>query len=61
MNATSAITPRHGGIKASLATLTLMFIAGSLLVAPKQPPSSFQRPGAVVRFSHAHEHVANCR
>jgi hypothetical protein len=61
MNAMSAIPPRHGGIKASLATLTLMFIAVSLLAAPKQPPSSFQRPGAVVRFSHAHERVANCR
>jgi hypothetical protein len=61
MNVMSAITLRHGGLKVALAAHTLMLTAGSLLAAPKQPPSSLQRPGAVVRFSHAHQRVANCR
>jgi hypothetical protein len=61
MNAISAITPKHRRLKAALPALTLLLTAGSLLAAPKQPPSSLQRAGAVVRFSHTHERVASCR
>lgn len=61
MNVMSAITLRHGGLKAALAALTLTLTAGSSLAAPKQPPSSLQRPGAIVRFSHTHQRVASCR
>jgi len=31
------------------------------LAAAKPPPSSFENPGAVVRFGHSHERVVSCR
>jgi len=35
--------------------------ASSLVALAKAPPSSLQNPGAVVRFTHAHERVLSCK
>jgi hypothetical protein len=33
----------------------------SLVASAKGPPSSFQNPGAMIRFSHSHERVLSCK
>jgi hypothetical protein len=41
--------------------LTLVLALGSLAAAPKKAPSSLDKPGATVRFTHSHERVASCK
>jgi hypothetical protein len=45
----------------ALPLLTLMLTVGSLAAAPKKSPSSLDKPGATVRFTHTHERVASCK
>jgi hypothetical protein len=48
-------------IKGSIAGLSLNLIAASSPVVPRKSPSSLQKPGVVVHFSHAHQRVASCK
>jgi hypothetical protein len=41
--------------------LALTLGVSSLVAAAKAPPSSLQKPGAVLRFSHSHERVLSCK
>jgi hypothetical protein len=52
---------RPTSIGAALVGLTPVLLVGSLYAAPKKPPSSLQKLGAVVRFSHLHERIASCK
>ena len=52
---------RPTSIGAALASLTPVLLVGSLYAAPKKPPSSLRKLGAVVRFSHLHERIASCK
>jgi hypothetical protein len=52
---------RPSSISAAVSGSTLLLLVGSLYAAPKKPPSSLQKPGAVVRFSHVHERVSSCK
>jgi hypothetical protein len=45
----------------ALPLLTLMLTVGSLAAAPKKSPSSLDKPGATVRFTHTRERVASCK
>jgi hypothetical protein len=52
---------RSSSISAAVSGSTLLLLVGSLYAAPKKPPSSLQKLGAVVRFSHLHERISSCK
>jgi hypothetical protein len=61
MNGGSRNAWRPSFVSATLSSATLLLLVCSLYAAPRKPPSSLQKPGAIVRFSHLHERIAGCK
>jgi hypothetical protein len=61
MNRERATSPSQRLFPAALAGILLLLTVSSLIAAPRRPPSSLHRAGAVVRFTHSAERVVGCK